>query len=154
MALLTPGQEARKKKSRNGAGWALIGVLVLAVAAIGWAMFGPSVPWNPPPEIKAEKNPVAATPESLAAAKSLFQSHCAHCHGETGAGDGSEAGKLSVQPTDFTDALAMRKATDGELFWRIGAGRRPMPSFAKKLTEQERWELVNYIRTLAPPLPQ
>lgn len=129
-------------------------MFLVGIAAIGWAIFGPSAPWNPPPQIKTEANPVAATPESLAAAKSLYMSHCAHCHGQTGAGDGSEAGKLSVQPTDFTDALAMKKATDGELFWRIGAGRRPMPSFAKKLTEQERWELVNYIRTLASPLPK
>ncbi|HUO34693.1 MAG TPA: cytochrome c [Candidatus Acidoferrum sp.] len=151
---MSPGQQAAIKKSGNGALWALIAVFLVGIAAIGWAIFGPSAPWNPPPQIKTEANPVAATPESLAAAKSLYMSHCAHCHGQTGAGDGSEAGKLSVQPTDFTDALAMKKATDGELFWRIGAGRRPMPSFAKKLTEQERWELVNYIRTLASPLPK
>lgn len=151
--LVTPGREADKKKSGNGFVWALIGVLLLAVAAMGWAIYGPSVPWNPPPQIKTEVNPVPATPESLTAAEFIYKLRCAHCHGDSGDGSGPEARRLSVQPTDFTDGLAMKKVTDGELFWRIGAGRRPMPSFAKKLTEQERWELVNYIRTLAPRLP-
>ncbi len=43
----------------------------------------------------------------------------------------------------------MGQMTDGELFWKISHGRRPMPGFQNKLTEQERWELVDYIRTLS-----
>ena len=54
-----------------------------------------------------------------------------------------------VAPTDFTDARAMGRITDGELFWKISHGRRPMPAFHDKLTEQERWQLVDYIRVLA-----
>jgi len=44
--------------------------------------------------------------------------------------------------------------TDGELFWKISEGRRPMPEFKKRLTEEQRWQLVNYVRTFAPkPAP-
>ena len=44
-------------------------------------------------------------------------------------------------------AAKLAKETDGELFWKISNGRGPMPPW-KHLPDQERWELVNYIRTL------
>ena len=50
---------------------------------------------------------------------------------------------------DPYDVHAMDRITDGELFWKISHGRRPMPAFQDKLTERERWQLVDYIRTLA-----
>ena len=78
-----------------------------------------------------------------------YSTHCQSCHGERGDGKGERAEKLSIAPSDFTDAHAMGQLTDGELFWKISHGRRPMPAFQNKLTEQERWQLVDYIRTLA-----
>lgn len=126
-------------------------VVIFGIGAIAWGLLSPSVPWDAPPEVKSEVNPVASTPESLAEAKPIYELRCAHCHGDLGNGDGPEAHRLRVQPTDFTDRLAMQKLADGELFWRIGAGRRPMPSFQSRLTEKERWELVNYIRQFSAP---
>ena len=78
-----------------------------------------------------------------------YSTHCQSCHGAKGDGKGERAEKLSIAPSDFTDAHAMGQMTDGELFWKISHGRRPMPAFQEKLTEQERWQLVDYIRTLA-----
>ena len=72
-----------------------------------------------------------------------YSTHCQSCHGAKGDGKGERAEKLSIAPSDFTDAHAMGQMTDGELFWKISHGRRPMPAF------QERWQLVDYIRTLA-----
>jgi len=46
----------------------------------------------------------------------------------------------------------MEEMTDGEIFYKISEGRRPMPSFKKRLTEEQRWQLVNYVRTFAPKL--
>jgi hypothetical protein len=54
-----------------------------------------------------------------------------------------------VAPADFRNARAMAAITDGELYWQITKGARPMPSF-ESLSEQERWELVDYVRTFAP----
>jgi mono/diheme cytochrome c family protein len=142
-----------KKKSGSGLFWVVVAIMMMAIAAASWAIFSPSAPWDPPPQIKTEANPVPATSESLAAAKSIYDLRCAHCHGDRGDGQGPEGHRLRVQPTDFTDRLAMQKVTDGELFWRIGAGRRPMPSFESRLTEQERWELVNYVRMFSRPAP-
>jgi mono/diheme cytochrome c family protein len=125
--------------------------VIAGIGAIAWGLLWPSVPWDAPPEVKAEANPVASTAESLAEIKPTYDLRCAHCHGDRGDGDGPEAHRLSVEPSDFTDRLVMQKVSDGELFWRIGAGRRPMPSFQSRLTEKERWELVNYIRQFSAP---
>ena len=46
----------------------------------------------------------------------------------------------------------MTRMTDGELFWKISEGHRPMPAFKNKLSEEERWQLVDYIRTFSQPL--
>ena len=58
------------------------------------------------------------------------------------------AGSLPQKPANFTDAKMMQKATDGELFWKMTTCRAPMPSWQDKLTETQRWELVNYLRKL------
>ena len=106
-------------------------------------------PWPVPAAAKARKNPVAATAESLAAGAKLFQRNCAVCHGETGDGKGPWQDILTTQPGNFTDASRMAEHTDGELFWKISTGREQMPAFEKKLSEQKRWQLVNYLRALA-----
>ncbi len=106
-------------------------------------------PWPVPAAAKARKNPVAATAESLAAGAKLFQRNCAVCHGETGDGKGPWQDILTTQPGNFTDASRMAEHTDGELFWKISTGRELMPAFEKKLSEQKRWQLVNYLRTFA-----
>ena len=75
--------------------------------------------------------------------------HCQSCHGLNGDGKGERAEKLSVAPADFTDAHRMSQKTDGELFWQISEGRRPMPAYKGKLGEEERWQVVDYIRTFS-----
>lgn len=94
------------------------------------------------------QNPIPATPEAIAAARLIYENRCANCHGMNGDGKGPKAEELSVAPADFRNARAMAAITDGELYWQITKGARPMPSF-ESLSEQERWELVDYIRTFA-----
>ncbi len=106
--------------------------------------------WPVPLEARKLKNPVAATPSTLAAAKAVFQENCVQCHGEEGKGDGPEAPMYSVKPANFSDAYMMREMTDGEIFYKITEGRMPMPSFKKRLTDEQRWQLVNYVKTFAP----
>jgi mono/diheme cytochrome c family protein len=105
--------------------------------------------WNAPATAKDLQNPVPSAPDSVEMGMKNYSTHCQSCHGERGDGKGPRAERLSIAPSDFTDAHAMGQMTDGELFWKISHGRRPMPGFQDKLTEQERWQLVNYIRTLA-----
>ncbi len=131
---------------------AILLALPLALAAL--AVAHGKKDWPAPEDAKKLKNPVAATDASLVAAKAVFLDNCAQCHGEGGKGDGSEAPMYDVKPADFTDAHMMGEMTDGEIFWKISEGRRPMPEFKKRLTEEQRWQLVNYVRTFAPkPAP-
>ena len=96
------------------------------------------------------QNPVPPTPAAIAAARLIYENRCANCHGIDGDGKGPKAEELSVAPADFRNARAMAAITDGELYWQITKGARPMPSF-ESLSEQERWELVDYVRTFASP---
>jgi mono/diheme cytochrome c family protein len=108
-------------------------------------------PWVTPARARRVRNPVKISPEGLAAAEEVFHENCAPCHGEKGAGDGEMAQYLKkVKPSNFTDAKMMSEMTDGELFWRMSEGRPPMPPWKDQLTETQMWQLVNYLRTLAP----
>jgi mono/diheme cytochrome c family protein len=105
-------------------------------------------PWHAPASADAVTNPVKPTPANLKEAQELYQKNCVICHGPKGASNGPAAGSLPQKPANFTDAKMMQKATDGELFWKMTTGRPPMPSWQDKLSETQRWELVNYLRKL------
>jgi len=106
-------------------------------------------PWLAPEAAVKVKNPVNRTPEGLKAAARLYRQNCVICHGKTGASNGPAASSLPQKPANFTDAGIMRKATDGELFWKMSTGRPPMPAWQAQLSDTQRWQLVNYIRTFA-----
>ncbi len=139
----TPG----KKKSGGAISRLLIAILMLGAVAFSLVSCGNH--WNAPAEVKSERNPMPATDENMDAAKAIYLDRCVNCHGIKGNGQGPRAEKLSVAPQDFTDSHAMNEVTDGDLFWKIGVGRRPMPSFKNRLSENDRWLLVDYIRTFS-----
>jgi mono/diheme cytochrome c family protein len=123
--------------------------LSIAVAAIsllvwvGVAVVSAQGPWVAPADAKAMKNPV----KGVGNAKKSVETNCVSCHGPAGKGDGPAAAALPPpKPANWTSA-AVQKETDGELFWKMSNGRGAMPPW-KHLPEQERWEIVNYIRTL------
>lgn len=112
-----------------------------------------------PPAERARPNPVPASPLALARGRTLYQKHCASCHGEKGKGDGHAARYAARPPRDLTDPDFQATFTDGEAFWKISTGRREegdviMPSFSTKVPAQDdRWRLVLFVRTLAAPEP-
>ena len=90
-------------------------------------------------------------PGNPQAGKILFEKHCANCHGEKGAGDGPDTRFLMVRPANF-HSLESRSKTDEELMNVItyGAAFSPMHGWTDRLTENERWDVLRYIRLLAP----
>jgi mono/diheme cytochrome c family protein len=104
------------------------------------------------------KNPLAPSETTLRAAHRIYVDECAQCHGERGKGDGPEAAMHSPSPSDLTDVRHMNAVTDGEIFYQISEGRKPMPSFKRRLTEDQRWGLVLFVRTfsasVAPAIPE
>ena len=126
-------------------------LLALICIVLVYAAFQKDRPWVVPEEVKKMKNPLAPTESTLKAAKAIYMDECAQCHGEHGKGDGPEAMKHSPAPADLTDARQMNTVTDGEIFYQISEGRKPMPSFKKRLTEDQRWRLVLFVRSFSQP---
>lgn len=94
------------------------------------------------------KNPAAVTLTALADGKATFERECAKCHGKSGRGDGPKANEIDKKPEDLTSAKAQNQS-DGGLFWKITMGKKPMPVFGAELSEEQRWKLVVYVRSLA-----
>ena len=110
--------------------------------------------WELPADADKTKNPVPTSEESVAKGKELYlertKGNCVFCHGETGAGNEANFPRLRRKPADLTNKERMSAMTDGEVFWKMTKGITGiMPSMEKRLTEEERWHVVNYIRTLA-----
>ena len=105
--------------------------------------------WVVPGEYQNMKNPTDASDnENLAIGKNLFSKHCKSCHGAEGYGDGTKAAGLKGDLGDFSSE-EFHKQTDGTIFYKTTFGRDDMPAFDKKLPDDEdRWLLVNYMRTL------
>jgi mono/diheme cytochrome c family protein len=103
--------------------------------------------WQAPSSASKVKNPVASESLSIEKGKKVYTAKCLSCHGTQGKGDGPMLKVLKKKPGDLTDAT-VKAESDGALFWKITKGQKPMPSFAKNLTDQERWNSVNYIRAL------
>jgi mono/diheme cytochrome c family protein len=125
-------------------------VILLIFLSIGLASFH-KTPWKVPLEDKLRKNPLAVSDANLNAAKPVYNEYCANCHGDSGKGDGSDAMMYDPSPSDLTDAKHMNSLTDGDIYYQITQGRKPMPSFRKKLTEEQRWQLVILVRSFAAP---
>ena len=97
-------------------------------------------------------NPVKLDETSIAAGQQLYATHCATCHGAKGAGDGVQAAKFNPVPSNLIDAQCKHGPSDGEIFTviRNGAPKTAMSSFARKITERQTWDVVNYVRSLGP----
>lgn len=103
--------------------------------------------WAVPDKYVKMKNPTSPKVD-LAIGKSLYTKHCQACHGKEGYGDGTKAADLKGNLGDFSSA-EFQKQTDGELFYKTSIGKDDMPEFTKKLPDDEdRWLIVNYMRTL------
>ena len=110
--------------------------------------------WELPADADKTKNPTEATEESVAKGKELYlakmKGNCVYCHGETGAGNQENLPKLRRKPADISNKERLAAITDGELFWKISKGINGiMPAGEKRMTEEERWHVVNFVRTLS-----
>ena len=110
------------------------------------------------PAAAAMKNPVAATPESIAAGKRAYDANCAGCHGDRAQGAVKAGVAISIiqeqggkQAPDLTDAQWDHGATDGEIYTVTRKGVPPtmMAGWEGRISDTEIWSIVNYIRALA-----
>ena len=101
-----------------------------------------------PDEAAAVPNPLADDVGSLASGAVLYAANCAVCHGETGEGDGPAASGLVMAPSDLHEGH-VQGLSDGALFYIISHGKpeTPMPAWENILEENDRWQVVNFLRT-------
>ncbi len=126
-------------------------VIVMLGLAVGTTFSDDEVvpDWTAPGRAARKANPVPSDEASIAAGKGVFTKNCISCHGAAGKGDGVAAFALTPKPRDLsTPKIAAQ--TDGSMFWKLTEGKKPMPSFEKLTTETERWQVINYVRTLQP----
>ena len=113
-----------------------------------------SIPIDGPiaiPGLGAPENPMPADEASITRGKELFAINCQMCHGETGEGNGTVAPFLPhFKPANLTSPVVQSKS-DGSIFLTISNGLEGrMPALNENLTVSERWDVVNYVRTLKP----
>jgi len=102
--------------------------------------------WIAPVWADTIKNPFKGNLKNLDDGKKLYVKNCVVCHGDKGKGDGIAAAGLNPKPADHSSEK-IQKQSDGVIYWKIANGRSPMPGYGS-FTAEQRWSLVNYVRTL------
>ena len=121
--------------------------LILLTISIQVASAQKKVKWQAPQTADAAKNPLSGDANAALEGKKIFTSMCVVCHGETGKGNGMASVSLEPRPANFL-SIEVRNESDGAIFWKMTEGRPPMASYKSLLSEQQRWQLVTYIRNL------
>ena len=128
-----------------------ISLSVVAVAALSLFLVAFTIPqekWVVPEKYKNMENEYAGEDED-GIGEELYDQHCKSCHGKEGFGDGTKAKELETELRDLTSD-EVQSQTDGELYYKAIIGRDEMPNFEKKIRdEEERWMVINYLRSLA-----
>jgi mono/diheme cytochrome c family protein len=92
------------------------------------------------------QNQIARDDRSVGLGRAVYAKNCQSCHGPRGRGDGPAVGRLNVSVPDLTDP-DVQSESDGELFSIITKGSKPMPAYRRLLNEEQRWHVVNYVRS-------
>ncbi|MEA2623293.1 MAG: hypothetical protein QOH61_2203 [Chloroflexota bacterium] len=126
----------------------LVAVVVVIALSVAVALGGGLIGGTPDPT-----NPVPATVDSIDRGAALYGSSCAACHGADARGGGPMAGTTAVQPPALTGPSShLGHHSDGQLYQIISGGLPGgMPSWAGKLSEQDIWDLVNFLRSIQAP---
>lgn len=106
-------------------------------------------PYRIPEEDAKKPNPIKYAASSVAEGRRLYDSQCAMCHGETGDGKGELAVSLTLTTMkDWTQPDTLKEWTDGQLFYVMDKGKRHMPGQQGRMKDDQKWHLVNFIRSL------
>lgn len=138
---LTPAVRRRWPKAEGYLALVRTASIVVGIALVAVSISGGQTPMSNTP------NPVPNQVTSVDAGYDLYQANCAACHGVDGNGGGPLAGTTKVLPPSLKAHLGQH--TDGDLFYWISTGLPGgMPAWSDKLSETDRWSLVNYLRSI------
>jgi mono/diheme cytochrome c family protein len=119
----------------------IFGILVVANNSYG------QEEWLAPESAKSTINPYSENQIATQKGTQLFSKLCWTCHGKSGQGNGPAGKSLKPKPKNFA-LESVQNQTDGELFWKLSNGNGMMVPYKHSLSEDQRWQLINFIRTL------
>lgn len=122
-------------------------IVIGIISTLVFGAFQQNGEWKAPASADKITNPLKGNTTAAEEGKKIYKQMCAICHGNTGKGDGMAGMSLNPRPTNFTTEK-VQSQTDGAIYWKLTEGRPPMASYKNILKEEQRWQLVNYIRTL------
>ncbi len=124
----------------------IAGIFVFAVFDSAQAQ---STSWTVPKAAISVQNPLAKDAASIKNGSTLYKAYCSPCHGDKGKGDGPASASLNPKPADHTSEMVQAEA-DGTLYYKISEGHAhtAMPPFKAVLSADQRWALINFMRTL------
>jgi len=135
---------AIRRRAPGLEGWLVLGrtaLIVSGVVLVAIPFVGTATPLSNTP------NPVQVTPDSIRAGSDIYEANCARCHGVDAQGGGPDANTTQVQPPSLRAHLSAH--TDGDLFYFITNGLPGgMPAWAGQLSETDRWNVINYLRSI------
>ena len=120
-------------------------LVVLFTISVGFNTT-PQEKWTAPASADKVENPLKGDEAATTKGKKIYKQMCAICHGMKGKGDGMAGSALNPKPANFTKT-EIQDETDGAIFWKMTEGRGNMVSYKETLSETQRWQLVNFIRT-------
>lgn len=121
----------------------VINLLAVLLLLVPLSMMAQS-DWMVSEDKQADKNPIAFSEESVKAGKVVFMANCKSCHGDPTKANGLP---LVPPPTDLGMQAFLDKNTDGSIFHKVTDGKATMPQYGSILSEDDRWNVVNYIRS-------
>ncbi|HEU5366564.1 MAG TPA: c-type cytochrome [Hanamia sp.] len=138
-----------KKKKKLFCFFKMILISIFLLAGFNFT-FAQSVSWTVPKAAVSVQDPLPKDAASINNGHTLYKTYCSPCHGDKGKGDGPASASLNPKPADHTSEMVQAES-DGTLFYKISEGHvhTAMPPFKAVLSADQRWALVNYIRTLS-----
>lgn len=106
--------------------------------------------WQAPKEAAKVQNPYKGKVNAARDGAKIFAQQCAPCHGNSGKGDGIAAQFLETKVSNLKDKI-IQQQKDGEIFWKISNGKAPMPAFKDILSDEQKWQLIAFLRTFDVP---
>ncbi|THB76172.1 MAG: cytochrome c [Desulfobulbaceae bacterium] len=133
-------------KSRNGSNYNLLYVVAFIAVLFFFPQRLSGGDWYAPQEATAQQNPIERSDASVAAGKKLFEANCISCHAIDAKGLKAAHARLDIDTPNLV--IGLKAQSGGAYHWKIKNGKKRMPGYQQRLSDQEIWHIINYISSI------